>query len=86
MESGKFVRSAAIAIFFVFFACLFPVHARVRHSRDTNWSKMASTHFLIYYRPSIKRRRIYKIRRRAEGYYRKIVQDLGLIRSKYWVW
>ncbi len=61
-------------------------YARARPKASGQWSAMASTHFLIYYRPSIQRRQIYKLRRKAEGYYRKIVQDLGLMRSKYWVW
>ncbi len=60
--------------------------ARTRPRNSSQWSTMSSTHFLIYFRPSIRRRAVYGIRKKAEHYYRKIVQDLGLMRSKYWIW
>ena len=60
--------------------------ARNRSISTSGWSLFKATHFNIHYRPGIDKAFIYKMKRYAEGYYRKIVQDLGLIRANYWVW
>ncbi len=63
-----------------------PLWARKKSISRKDWSVFRSTHFVFYYRPGIPKRFLYKMKRYAERYYRKIVTDLGLLRTRYWVW
>ncbi len=62
------------------------IFARSKVISTTGWTIFRSTHFLFYARPGIPKRFLYKMKRYAEKYYRQIVQDLGLLRSNYWIW
>ncbi len=57
-----------------------------RARSSSGWDLLRSMHFLIYYRPGVPKDFVYRLKRYAEKYYREIVQDLGLLRSSYWIW
>ncbi len=82
-------RGASFRFAFVLIVSLIlvaPYSWAERGISNSGWSMFRSTHFVFYYRPGIPKRFLYKMKRYAERYYRRIVQDLGLLRTNYWVW
>ncbi len=84
MERRKFV-GFAFAVVWGFFS-LFVSLGSGECEENSGWRVFRSTHFVFYYRATIPKRFLYKMKRYAERYYRDIVRDLGLLRTNYWVW
>ncbi len=54
--------------------------------KEDCWKKMDSAHFVLWYRCDVPKRFVYKLKKKAELYYRRIMQDLGLGYRSFWMW
>lgn len=71
---------AAVVIFSVFFSAAAPA------AEKKDFRQLRSEHFLINYRQDVSQSYVYKIKDKAEGFYRIITHEFNLMRDEFWLW
>jgi len=78
----KFIKrpGSAIALALILLSC-----GNGLYARDEEWNVKKSKHFIVYYREA-PTEYAGKVARRAEHYYKKIINYLGFSRLDFWTW
>jgi len=70
---------AAALIFNLLFGASLP-------AAEPDYRQLRSEHFFINYHPDVKQDYVYKIKNKAEGFYRIITSEFNFTRNEFWLW
>ncbi|MFH1504080.1 MAG: hypothetical protein ABIH08_01640 [Candidatus Omnitrophota bacterium] len=65
------------------FSILFNMPAR---AEENNFKQLRSEHFFINYHPDVGQSYIYKVKNKAEGFYKTITHEFSFTRDEFWLW
>lgn len=82
------ITGALVAGALVLFFCAHVVTPALAINRlpRGEWNNYKSTHFIIYYHPSIEKSYIKEFTKKCEHYYGVITERLGFNRFNFWLW
>ncbi len=71
-----------------FFAIIFALYTSISYAQDEDegWELRKGKHFLIYYKEGVSRDYTGSVERKAESYYKSILNYLGFNRFDFWTW